>query len=391
MKILLTHRYYWPDTAPYALMLRIIAQHFSSKGHDVNVFASKVSYRDMQNADDTSEADKKIKVHRTWVFNESTRNPLIRILNVIIYCVTLCLHILRTKPDVVTASTFPPVIAAWFASWASRIVGAKFIYHMMDIHPEVSEYSGGLLGRRLPAKILRAMDNQTLKRSFAIVVLSNDMGTTLKARSIGELPIHVISNFMLDSTMDVAPPAELVKQSGKIRVIFAGNLGRYQNLDLLVEGVAKCFPDYPNLELLLLGDGILLPSLKRKWEHHSQVKFGPFLPFAQARSLIRDADIGVISLSSNIYKVASPSKTQTYLGLSLPVMLMVEAKSELAKTVENNNLGSVVANIDPEGVSLALKKHIDCPFDRNNISEWYEDNVSSAVALSKFSKLLQER
>jgi len=361
MKVLLTHRFFWPDTAPYALMLWAIGDALAEAGHEVNVLSSVPSYRSGAGHAATPPHERigALEVKRVFVFGDEKRNPLRRIANVVLYCWALFTNVLRLRPDVVTASTFPPVLAAWSASLAARMVGAKFVYHMQDIHPEVSFYSGGRLGRGLPAWILRWLDNQTLRRADAIVTLSADMAETLRARGLTNLPIHIINNPPLEADEAIPPPAELQKPDGTVRVIFAGNLGRFQNLPLLAEGVALCFDDHPELELMFLGDGVALPELKARWGGHPQVRFAPFLPFAQARDLIATADIGLVSLQSGMHRVASPSKVQTYAALGLPMVALVDPGSKLAADIESKGLGCVARSATAKGVRDAVKKLLD--------------------------------
>ena len=42
---LAVHRYYWPDTPPYASMLRTIAAEWTGAGHPVDVLTSQPSYK----------------------------------------------------------------------------------------------------------------------------------------------------------------------------------------------------------------------------------------------------------------------------------------------------------------------------------------------------------
>ncbi|GGD30097.1 glycosyltransferase family 4 protein [Sinisalibacter lacisalsi] len=362
MRILLTHRYFWPDSSPYGVILRQIGEELTAAGHEVQIFTSKPSYgKDAPDAPAHQQLGE-MTVRRIWVPSEARRNPLIRVLNVLIYCIALFVHVLRSRADVVTACTFPPVLAAWSASLAARLTGARFIYHMQDIHPEVSTYSGGRLGRGLPAQILRWLDNQTLRRAFAIVTLSEDMAETLRARGLGALPIHIINNPPLDADGEaVAPPADLRKHDGTVRVIFAGNLGRFQNLPLLAEGVALCFDDHPELELMFMGHGVALPELNACWGDHPQVRFAPFLPFAQARGIIADADVGLVSLSPNIYRVAYPSKIATYHKLGLRILALVEPESQLARDLERCGEGAVPAAATPPAIAVALERLIAAP------------------------------
>ena len=388
MKLLLTHRYFWPDTTPYAVMLRSMARDLSIAGHDVHIYASRPSYRGGVSAP-AHEMLEQIHVNRTWVLRENRANPLNRATNVVLYCFGLFAHILRTRPDLVIASTFPPIFAGWSASFAARLVGAKFIYHVQDIHPEVSKYGGGLLGRGLVSRFLTWLDNHTLRRASAIVVLSEDMADTLRTRGQAKLPIRVIGNFLLDTFGEsTSPPTQWHKCSGRRRVIFAGNLGRFQNLPLLAEGIAHCFTGHPELELMFLGDGMALPELKARWGGNAQVRFAPFMPFAQARGLIAESDIGLVSLSADMYRVAYPSKLLTYLGLGIPVLALVEPASNLANTIRTYGLGTVPDDFSATAVGEALERLLANGASRTKILDWYERNTSAAICLQHWRHLI---
>ncbi|MBZ0129623.1 MAG: glycosyltransferase family 4 protein [Rhodobacteraceae bacterium] len=392
MKILLSHRFFWPDTAPYALMLRAMGDALADAGHEVHVLASVPSYR---NGSDIPAAPRRerlgaLDIRRAWVFGDEKRNPLRRLANVVLYCWALFATVLRLRPDVVTASTFPPVVAAWTASIAARLAGARFIYHMQDIHPEVSVHSGGRLGRGMPMRIMRWLDNQTLRRSDAIVVLSQDMASTLAHRGLGPLPIHIINNFSLDLFGETeSPPEGLRKSSGRRRVIFAGNLGRFQNLPQLAEGVSRLFGDFPDLELFFLGDGTALPALKQRWGDHPQVGFGPFLPFAQAKTLIAEADVGLVSLEKNLFRVAYPSKIASYLAQGVPVLALVESDSGIAAQIGQDRLGATAPVDDPDAVAEALRTLLLTEHDpRPHLLDWVAREAVAEALLPRWLSLV---
>ena len=392
MRILLSHRYFWPDSAPYAFLLRAIGEDMASDGHEVHVFASKPSYR--KTSAQTSPKTEKmgdLNVSRTWVFQEAGSHVIVRALNVFLYCLGLFFKTLRLRPDVVTASSFPPVFAGYAAGLGAKLTGAKFIYHMQDIHPEVSELSGGAMGRGIFAKIFRMLDNQSLRRASAIVVLSEDMAQTIRERNLGDLPIYVINNFALDSGEPLGtPPPEYAKPAGKRRVIFAGNLGRFQNLGVLSTGIARCFEAHPDLELFFLGDGKALKDLKEQWEGNPQVKFAPFLPLDQAKPLIAEAEVGLVSLSEGIYKVAYPSKLLTYLGLGVPVLALTEPVSELSRSLTQAGLAQVPASPAPEDIETALEALLKAPTKREEIVSWYDATFSRALSTQKWSQILDD-
>ena len=391
MKVLFTHRYFWPDTAPYAVMLRSIARSAVRDDQDVHVFASIPSYRDAPAAPKSETIDG-MNIRRTWVFAERRGNFFLRVLNVAIYCVALFFHILRKRPDVVTASSFPPVIAGLSAALAARLTGAKFMYHLQDVHPDVSVYAGGRMGRWPIVGILRALEGIARRSAARIVVLSEDMRDTVIAGTKGKLPpIEIINNLALDSFgAPVAPPAELQKPAGKRRVIFAGNLGRFQDLPALADGVIAGIAGRDDVEVLFLGDGDARAALFDKWGDHPQVKFGPFLPFAQARELIETADVGLVSLSRDIYRVSYPSKVLTYIGLGLPMLAFVESNSQLARTIEAEGLGTVPADASPEAIADAMRRILDEPDRRAAVQAYCTREATSDVILAKWQALVAE-
>jgi len=394
MKILFTHRYFWPDSPPYGLMIKSLAEALATEiDNNVHVYASMPSYR-------TKVVDKNLRVQkvngvnitRGWVIGSESSGVLIRVLNVIAYCLGMFIHILKIKPDVVTASTFPPVFAACISSIAANLVGAKFIYHMQDIHPEVALHSKGFLGKRVPQLLLRWVDNRTLRRTNAVIVLSKDMENTLRSRGIEIPPIYVINNPAIETDeISSAVPTEYVKAQGSVRVIFAGNLGRFQNLPVLLDGIAVCFDKYPNLELLFLGDGGEKAKLIERWGDHPQVKFIAAMPFHQAKELISSSDIGLVSLQENIYRVSFPSKFATYLNFGLPVLALVESQSEMACTIKDNCLGAVPADMSAEQIAVSLKSLLGRNTKKSQIKNWYEQNLSPKINHDTWRRLLSEQ
>lgn len=356
MRILLTHRFFWPDAAPYGLILKQIAEGLAKDGHEVAIFSAMPSYRSTV-AVPKEERIEGVTVRRVRLIGDGRRTPIVRALNSLWFAARLFATIVRSRPDLVTAATFPPVIAAWSASLAARLVGAKFVYHMQDIHPEVSSIAGGGLGSGLPARLLRWLDNQTLRRSAAVIVLTDDMRDTILARGVGGLNIHVIDNPPLESRgTEDRPPVGMRKAPGVIRLIFAGNLGRFQRLETLIEGVSKQLAARPELELCLLGDGELTEQLKARWGMHRQVRLLPFLPFPQAQALIEESDVGLVSLRPDMYRVSSPSKLVTYLSLGVPVVALMEPHSHVARAIEQDGLGAVAAGDEPGEIAEAVER-----------------------------------
>jgi glycosyltransferase involved in cell wall biosynthesis len=390
VKVLFTHRYFWPDSPPYASMLRDIVVASASAGYETHVFASMPSYRKKEGKKPPrTEVLDGVHIHRCWVINEEKRFIGYRLINAFLYSFFLFFMVIKLRPKVVTAATFPPVVAAWTASLSAKFVRAKFVYHMQDIHPEVSKYSESPMGRGSIFKFMRYLDTQTLKRASAIVVLSKDMSDTVLERTDLKLPVYIINNFSLVSEeFNTDIPKNLELNVDKKRMIFAGNLGKFQNLDTLSNGLSVALDRHPNLEILFLGDGVKKSSLLKRWQDNPRVIFSPFIPFETAGWVMKQSDFAIVSLSPEIYKVSFPSKVLTYAMLGLPMLTLVESSSKLAQEINDFGIGKVPISDSADDIADAVDALIE--MDATKSLENYVANVAKPkVPLGAWVSLLK--
>ena len=399
MRILLIHRYFWPDSPPYASMLRVIARHFSAQGHEVTVLTTQPSYtKETSNwkRPHVEELDG-FRVVRKWMFPESKSNWLARIANVAVFFFHVMAHILLRgkRYDLVTASTMPPVVIGAAACAATRLRRGRFVYHCMDLYPEVAELAGSRwLGKGPLRAALRWIDKRTCRKAWRVLVLSEDMQVALVARGLEPGNIRVLNNFALESE-DVPSSGVLGPDRGRFRVLFAGNLGRFQGLETVLEAAAL-LPEDAEIDFHFLGDGAARCSLEEQAgaQIGQRVHFHGFRPLADALGAMREAHLGIVSLQPGIVRVAYPSKTMTYLAAGLPVLAMVEQTSELARTVEQEGVGFAVEYGDAAGIAQGV---LDLAADRGRLAacqraaqDLAEREFSAEAALARWDRLLDE-
>lgn len=240
MKILLIHRFYYPDSPPYAKILDDMRHLFLNKGNEVNVLSSVPSYKKV----DYTKIDKLItKINDNSVVY---RMPVLRInsesinklFNFVWFPIAVFFFLLFSKKyDIVTVSSNPPVILAFFVACATKIRKNKLVYHCMDIHPEIGKISGEFKNKYI-FNIFRWMDNFTCEVASSIVVLSNDMRNSLNDRGLNlDDKISIINNYDLsdgEKSKDRYFPVD-----NKKRIVFAGNIGRFQKLEKFIEAIKK--------------------------------------------------------------------------------------------------------------------------------------------------------
>lgn len=401
LRILAIHRYFWPDTPPYATMLRAIAERWSQDGHDVEVLSTQPSYKKRAKIEHCPSVEDVggIRVRRITLPGDVGRNSLVRIFNIFAFAITVVWYALtRPRFDVIMASTAPPVFVGAAARIAARLRGAKFVYHCMDLHPEIGRISGEFRNPWLYA-LLQRIDTRNCLKAERVIVLSKDMEQTVLDRpGASGARIEIINNFSLSSFVDTGPdsvPDGLEKPPGHFRILFAGNIGRFQGLESVVKAVSL-LRHRSNLELVFLGEGKAVDELGKCAGDllGTQVRFFPHQPTDVARAVIRTADLCLVSLAPEIYKYAYPSKTMTYLCEGRPLLVSIERSSELARFVKECGVGIVVHPEDPVALADRLGAIIDNADELHAMSEraartgqqWFDrDKV-----LDRWSRLIKE-
>ena len=395
MSILLIHRFYAPDSPPYASILKDIRELAISNKYRVDVLSSQPSYKTV---DQFKKFQWKIQdddgcIYRLPVFL-FLNQKIAKTLNFFWFPFVVFIFILFGKKyQAITVSTAPPVLLGFFTALACRIRGTSLIYHCMDIHPEIGKISGEFKSQWI-FKLLKIFDLFTCQYAKKIIVLSEDMRQSLLNRDKKLTDkINIINNYNLGES-------EIVKQNffnpkdGVIRLIFAGNLGRFQNLTSLIKALEKSNTN-KDLEIIFMGEGDALNDLRcltRELALELKVRFIPHQPVEVAKQVIKDSHMAIVSLQKEVIKYAYPSKTMTYLSLGTPILALVEEESELSKMIVSNHLGIV----SETGDVTKIAEHFDAlshnvyNFDRSKIKKFFLKNFSKKEFEGKFLHLLSD-
>ncbi|MFK7903323.1 MAG: glycosyltransferase family 4 protein [Nitratireductor sp.] len=348
MNITIVYRYFWPDTAPYSLLLEKMVPWLVEDGHSVNVYTAQPVYSAQTEGLKSPKYETVFgaKVKRAFLFSEKGTS-ILKALNMFLFAFGAGLQILfGKKQDICWVGTTPPVMQAFILLIACKLRGTKLLYQMQDIHPEIAIHAG-IMRPSIVTKALAFIDNITLRNADCVTVLSDDMKNVIVERSNSKARIEVINNFALgdvEAKKVTAKKNAVAKQSGKnkkqpVRFVYAGNVGNFQNLEAFVEAFSKV--DALDGVLDVVGDGKALPSLQAYCEKNDvkNVVFHGRKSASDTYEFLKGCDVGLISLSPNLYKYAYPTKTHTYLAANLRLFAMVEDECQLANIIRDNALG----------------------------------------------------
>lgn len=388
------HRFYSPDSPPYASILEDMRGMLAHCGEHVDILTSQPSYKSVDNvkALEWKTKDETGVVYRLPVFKLNNQK-INKVLNFFWFPFIVFWFVLFGKKyKAVTVSTAPPVLLAFSVALACKIRGMKLVYHCMDIHPEIGRISGEFK-KKWVFSFFKKLDQFTCRVASRIIVLSQDMKQSLLQRD-GSLQdkIEIINNYNLGDEQ-LREQAFFDPSDGKFRVVFAGNIGRFQNLDFLVKALAQADKAH-SIQLVFVGEGAALNQLKslvQELKLEEFVQFIPHQPKEVAKKIIKDSQVAVVSLQEEVIRYAYPSKTMTYLSLGIPVLALVEEDSELAETLIKHRLGWVCSprNLSKLSELFSSLSETSHKFDEKTIQSFFDENLSKEQFAPRFLSLMK--
>lgn len=396
-RLLLVHRYFWPDVPTYARMLRFIGAHLSQEGHQVSVFSGPISYNGVYDGPPRprSEVVEGIRVHRVALPSDSKSNPAVRATSLVVFAIRLIAHVVRHRSayDLVTVTTIPPVVMGVAARIIQRLTGIPYLYHCMDLYPEVAVISGMARNRWL-VRLAKQLDTRTCRNAAAVVVLSHDMRATLERRGLDCPNVTVLNNFEVleENTADVE--SVIPSDARKFRVLFAGNIGRFQGLENLVTVAHRLAAEFPHVEFVFMGAGSSVPALKGQAGSlvGKTVQFVDHQPVEVAARAMEDCQLAVVSLRPRIHEVAYPSKTSMYLTAGCRLVAIVESDSDLAGLIHDEELGVTCPPGDVDTLTEVIRQEVGrgplTPAQRERAQAIGEKHFGRSMRLADWAELI---
>lgn len=226
------------------------------------------------------------------------------------------------------------------AGFAVRTIRKKLpkaivTFNVQDIFPYNLTFSGGLKKNSPVFKILAAEQRYGYKHSDHVITISEDMKDTLAADGVKEDKIEVVYNWSyqdeLYENVDLSPVAHMFS-TDYFNVVYAGNIGVMQNVDILIEA-ARLMMDDKDLWFHIIGNGVYKDKLEARAKEYgiTNISFWPMQPPELAPVIYSAADVNVIPLVKDVYKTALPSKTATCLACGKPIIFAIGKDSKFGR------------------------------------------------------------
>jgi glycosyltransferase involved in cell wall biosynthesis len=128
--------------------------------------------------------------------------------------------------------------------------------------------------------------------------------------------------------------------NGKFVLLFAGVMGPSQGLDFVIE-VADRVKANADIFFLFAGDGAEKPRLQEMAGRLGlgNVLFGPFVSKQEYPELLKDVDVGLVSLSGKNKTPVVPGKILGYMAAGIPVLAFLQRQSDAHGLISDAECG----------------------------------------------------
>ena len=285
-------------------------------------------------------------------------------------------------------------------SWSRIMKAVPIVYNLQDLFPD-SAVKSGLLHNHALVRILRRVERTAYEKALVVTAISPSIGGHVQ-RVTSKPQVRVLPNWTDTESVRFIPrnqnrflpmlPADF---RSKFIVLYAGNIGFAQNVDVIVDA-AQELQGVANIRFVIAGDGQGKAAIQSKLEglNLPNIALLPLQPQDMVADVYSACDVGLVTVRKGIGECAVPSKTWPMMACSRPVIACIDTSSDLAKLIDSHDIGMVVPPEDPKALAEAIMvMYSDSKRCREigiRARTYVEHNLSRVAITSAYSKLVDE-
>ena len=355
-KILIHALTFPPDQVSTAYLYGDIAQKFVSEGWEVEVFTTVPHYNYSENFR---------VVSKPGLFTRTTEYHGIKVrhfyqsksvLKFVRAALLFCFHfafiiraLLGPKYNVVLTPS-PPLTAGFISGLAAKIRGARAVYNIQEIYPDIMLKTGASIPG-FAWKLLKWIEKKTYDWSAKVVAIDPLFANVIRDRMPSE-KLEIIPNFVDVELYKPTPykPNGDLDFDGKFVVAYFGNLGAVQDWGTLIEAM-DLLMDQTEVMLLLVGGGSEYDRLVTLATSRDNVTIMPYQPRERIPMLTSRSNLHVISMNEASDYDGLPSKVLTILSSGKPVLAATSQDTPLAQLIAECGNGARVNRGDAKSLA----------------------------------------
>jgi len=247
----------------------------------------------------------------------------------------------------------PPITVGLAAALFAPLYRKPFVIEIQDLWPD-TVVASGMRGTGRIARVLGVLCDFVYRRATRIIAQSYGMRARLQERGVPAQKLAVVRNWAetASATVSAARPRDA---GVPLRLLYAGNLGRVQRLDLVIRAIALARARGVDVEFSMIGGGIETERLKALADEAGDgaVHFLERVSIGELARRIADFDVLLLHLAADpLFTITIPSKTQFYLSTGMPIVAGIDG--EAAQILTDSGAAVVVPAEDVERLASAF-------------------------------------
>ena len=358
MRVVLLNQYYAPDDAATAQLLADLGEGLVQEGHEVRAICSNRAYADPRKRYAPREDVNGVAVRRCGTTGFGRGSKLGRLLDYLTFFVGASRALVfQRRADVVVSLSTPPLVALLGLSLA-RLRGARSVYWVMDVYPELAFELGVLHPRSLAGRVLGLLSSQPLRRSDRVVALGETMAKRLLATR--GRPVEIVHNWADGETIR---PRELADHplreswgwQDRFVVLYSGNMGLAHAFDTVL-AAAERLQDHADVLFAFVGGGPRRAEVEAAVARRGlrNVEFRPYVARDELGLSLTAGDLHLVTLRDSLPGLLVPSKIYGILAAGRATLYVGPAAGEIATILEQGACGTRVGSDDVEGLVDAV-------------------------------------
>ncbi len=405
MNILILKSYYEPEIAAGIVLDANTAEDLAKSGHTVHLFTPTPTRGISQEVrDNTSMEEEKIdgrlKIHRYKMMRE--KHSLIAKTGRYFLCAWKQWRIgcKSRDMDLIFVGTTPPFLGLIAASIKKK-KKIPFVYNAQDIFPDSMVTAGITKEGSFLWKIGSKIASSTYKSADKIIVISEEMRDNLLSKGVPASKIEVVYNWVDEEIIhpvkkeDNRLITELNIPQYDFSIVYAGNLGRAQSVETVIEA-AELLKDNPQIGFYILGDGANKEAIEASIMEKglTNVHTYPLQPYERVSEVYSLGDASVVTCKAGTGGNALPSKTWSIMACEKPILVCFDKDTMLERLTKENECGLFATAEDAQALRdniVALSKDkVRCEHLGQNARDYVEEHLTRNSCTAKIARILEE-
>lgn len=323
-------------------IMRDIIVGLLERGHEVNLIQKQ--YLDTPRYPDAFKKylGSQLQVQSIRFEKRAKDNLKARYLADLLYYRQACRLMRKNKPDKIFLQSNNTAFFTVF--YAKHVLKCPILYNEQDIFPENAFFAEILSQKSMVYQVAHLLQKYAYNNATALSTISDDMKSTIvRYYNVPEKKVQVVYNWGHEELKAHCESKNVFlqkypKKPGEFRVVYAGNLGKMQNVELVLE-TAGLMKDEPDISFYIIGSGVNKERLESfaLLKKLDNVIFVEMQPPEDVADLYAAADVNVIPLQKKLIYAALPSKTADCVLAGKPIITCVDNESKFAKIMQSYN------------------------------------------------------